>query len=314
MKLNAEAFARARAFLDAHARPVDRALFALRFEGAPGAPLIEAVAAYQNEDGGFGRSLEPDFRLHNSSVMATAEAFHYLIEAGAPGDHPVVQRGVAYLLAMLDKEDLSWLAVPVEVDVVPRAPWWTQSVWKDRPLADWANPNADCLAILLQYKDQVPSGALEALTGKAHAALAVMTSPCDMHAFLCWQRLARVIGEPFRGDILGMLREEAPKVVAADEAGWASYGLRPYWAVPDADDPLYPTLAQAVARNLDYEIVHQQADGSWAPFWEWGQYEDSWAVARAEWCGVLTVKVLTALKAFGRLEEAPKRGEVIDLP
>ena len=70
-QLSPEAFCRARHFLKAEARPLDRALFEHRFEKAPAQVVLNALDAYQNEDGGFGRALEADLRTPTSSALAT---------------------------------------------------------------------------------------------------------------------------------------------------------------------------------------------------------------------------------------------------
>ena len=59
-QLSPEGFARARHFLKTEARALDRALFEFRFEGAPAQAVARELAAYQNQDGGFGHTLEPD--------------------------------------------------------------------------------------------------------------------------------------------------------------------------------------------------------------------------------------------------------------
>ena len=48
--------------MDLHARLLDRLRFRVLFEGASPEPLVTAIAAYQNADGGFGHALEPDLR------------------------------------------------------------------------------------------------------------------------------------------------------------------------------------------------------------------------------------------------------------
>ena len=59
-QLSHEAFDRARQFLKTQARPLDRALFEYRFEDGPIEPVIEELARFQNDDGGFGNGLELD--------------------------------------------------------------------------------------------------------------------------------------------------------------------------------------------------------------------------------------------------------------
>ena len=54
--------ARAREFMRLNARVIDRRRFDLHFHGAPAAPLLAALAAYENPDGGYGHALEPDLR------------------------------------------------------------------------------------------------------------------------------------------------------------------------------------------------------------------------------------------------------------
>ena len=53
---------------------------------------------------------------------------------------------------------------------------------------------------------------------------------------------------------------------------------------------------------VDYEIAHQQADGSWLPNWHWaGLYPEAWPTAAQEWAGVLTLEHLLTLRRFDRL-------------
>ena len=56
-QLSCEAFARARRFIITQGRPLERALFRYRFEGAAVEGVLDELARFQNEDGGFGRAL-----------------------------------------------------------------------------------------------------------------------------------------------------------------------------------------------------------------------------------------------------------------
>jgi hypothetical protein len=51
---------RARAFIYRNARPLDIARFQYHFENGSKDAVLTALAAYQNEDGGFGHALGPD--------------------------------------------------------------------------------------------------------------------------------------------------------------------------------------------------------------------------------------------------------------
>ena len=59
----------------------------------------------------------------------------------------------------------------------------------------------------------------------------------------------------------------------------------------------------ALQRNLDWEIEHQEADGSWRPNWDWGgAFPEAWAQAERWWRGDVTLRTLRMLRAYGRID------------
>ena len=103
-QLSRAAFGRARRFLETQARPLDRAMFEYRFEGSSAESVIAELAHFQNEDGGFGRALEPDLRTPSSSALATGIGLRTLEELQCPADHPMTRRAVQYLLSTFDHQ------------------------------------------------------------------------------------------------------------------------------------------------------------------------------------------------------------------
>lgn len=87
----------ARHYLLHHARPLEAARYRYHFEDGKAEVVLAALTVFRNEDGGFGKALEPDLRTPASSVLATSVAFQVLEEVGASADHPLVQGGLAYL-------------------------------------------------------------------------------------------------------------------------------------------------------------------------------------------------------------------------
>jgi hypothetical protein len=77
-----DSLTRAEQFLSAHARPLERALFARRFRAGPAEPVVAALEAYRNADGGFGRALEPDVRAPESMALHAEVALRALADAG----------------------------------------------------------------------------------------------------------------------------------------------------------------------------------------------------------------------------------------
>jgi hypothetical protein len=54
--LTKEAFERGKEFVHREARPLDQRLFELSFENGSREAVFDALASYQNEDGGFSRA------------------------------------------------------------------------------------------------------------------------------------------------------------------------------------------------------------------------------------------------------------------
>ena len=123
-ELTQAAFQRAMAFVREQGRDLDRSLLTYYFEGGSAANVLAALAAYQNDDGGFGHGLEPDLRTAASSVIATTVAFQTFRSLQVPADHPLVRQGIAYLLERYDESRQVWPIIPPEVEDAPHAPWW----------------------------------------------------------------------------------------------------------------------------------------------------------------------------------------------
>src|SRR5919108_4277896 len=87
----------ARRFMAGHARLLDRRRFELLFEGADPEPVLTALRAYRNPDGGYGHGLEPDLRAPESQPAAALHAFEVFAEIA-----PVTAPEAAELCDWLD--------------------------------------------------------------------------------------------------------------------------------------------------------------------------------------------------------------------
>ncbi|PTX60313.1 hypothetical protein C8P63_10977 [Melghirimyces profundicolus] len=120
-KLSAKPFSKARDFLLTRARPLDRAMFRFEFEQGSAADVLKELESYQNEDGGFGHALEPDFRLPDSSALASTIALQYISRLRRTETPPMVQRVMNYLRKTFDEPNQIWMPVPQSIDQYPRA-------------------------------------------------------------------------------------------------------------------------------------------------------------------------------------------------
>jgi len=296
-KLSAPAYRRARDFLHTQARPLERALFAHAFEGGPRAAPLQALAAYQNPDGGFGRAIEPDVWLPESSGIATLTGLDVLQDLGAGADEPGVRRALAWVVAQYDPAIPGWRCVPPAVDDFPHAGHWSWAL--HQPGGSWPHvlvPGARLLAHLQHWRTLAPAPLLASFGEAFCAHVETLDGAVGAHSLY----YASTVEAP-------RLREKlcdlAVRNVNRNPAEWTEYVNKPLRLAPAPDSAFAGVLAEVVQLNLDWEIDQQSSDGGWVPNWSWqGAYPPEWEIARREWRGELTLSALRSLRAYGRIE------------
>jgi len=304
MKLSTAGLTKARDFLRTQARPLEWAIFRQQFEAGTAAPVVAELAKFQNADGGFGRALEVDLRTADSSALCTTHALQIVQQLPGVAGRPLVRRAMEYLARTYDPDAGVWRIIPPTATTAPHAPWWNQPPGF---AANWngfqANPRAEIAGYLFAYPGAGPDELRQRVLRDVLAYLAGPGQGAEMHELRCYVRLAELEQVPAaaRRQVVNRLQPIVTRVVERDPAKWSGYTLKPLWIARSPRSPFYPFLRDAVAANLDYEIEHQAADGSWLPNWDWGAaHPDVWPIARREWQGMLTVETLTWLRAFGR--------------
>ncbi|PLT28603.1 hypothetical protein [Peribacillus deserti] len=298
-------FEKASAFIKANARRLDVSLFEYYFENGSAEKVIKELGEFQNEDGGFGQSIEPDFRLAISSPMATTIGLQYARELRMNSEHPLIKKAVTYLLESYDTEAKGWQGVPEAVNSVPHAPWWNYDVEKGHcgTHASWANPNAEITGYLREYSEGVPKPFLSFITKLALQELQDATIKMEMHDFLCFQRFAETLRDEEKEAAVSKLRKSAREITGHNAEDWQGYGLKPLQIVSGPSSAYSDLFKEEIPAQLDYEIDSLSKEGSWNPNWSWfGEFEEEWKIAEKDWKGQLTVKMLKTLNDFGRIE------------
>ncbi len=303
-QLHREAQDRAFDYLARQGRPLDGAVARFTLREGPIGAVLEALAGFQNGDGGFGQALEPDFRLPASSPMATSVAFELLRELAAPIDHELVKRGIAYLIECYEPAIGGWQDVPPGVNDHPHAPWWHHEPGRRYgPQGHWGNPCAALAAALWRHAPLVPDTLLTEVTRAGLAALADDEAPLREYVARGYEALGRTCGDReaaavFRARVV----RDAPSAVATDPERWKVEAFQPVWLVRDADDPLAASLRDVLEANLDFLIARQTDAGCWEPNWIWfGQPEEAFAEARRDWSSEQTALLLRIFSGHGRL-------------
>ena len=304
-RLSKTAFQQSIAYVKEQGRDLDRALLRYYFEGGSAKDVLTALAAYQNDDGGFGHGLEPDLRTPASSVIATTVAFQNFRSLRVPADHPMVQRGIAYLLETYDESRQVWPIIPPEVEDAPHAPWWDYAASEAGFGGFLINPRVEIVGYLHDYRAAVPVDLLQSTTQAVFAHLDSLPDEMEMHDLICFVSLAETEALPreLKDRIWMKLAKAAEHGVAREPEQLTGYVLKPLYVVTSPDAPLADALADEVAMNLDFEIDQQGADGVWSPNFSWGeQHPEAWEIAKREWQARMTLKNLRVLQDFGRIE------------
>ncbi|WP_341357893.1 hypothetical protein [Rossellomorea sp. y25] len=303
MKLTTQQWNTAATYIKTHARPIDQKIFSYFFEEGSKEEAIIELSRFQNADGGFGRSLEPDFRLDSSSPMATTVGLQFAKDLKLSASHPIVQKAMSYLHDTYDEQINGWHAVPEEVNSIPHAPWWHFDSDKGycRVQTTWANPNAEIVGYFHLFHPEHPR--LQEWTERAVTELKNLPHPIEMHDFLCYQRLLFEVKEETESNLYRILSSSVRKTVCTDPSRWNEYVAKPLQIASHPASPFYEALKAEVHMQLNVEIEAQHQKGYWHPSWSWfGQFDETWPVAEKEWRGILTLGMLRILKTYGRVE------------
>jgi hypothetical protein len=269
------------------ARLLDRHRLAALMHDASAAPVLDALRAYRNPDGGFGHALEPDVRTPHSEVAATLTALHILAEVGASGDS-MVEDAAAWVGSVASPDGALPFVLPTAADY-PHAPWMVSSgegshltfaiagaLWEAGSTDPWLERATDWCWAKLERPDELSAywvkfslEFLDAVPDEARAVSAI-------------ESLRPRIGDdgsiPVPG---GTENERLTPVTLSERPGSRSRAL--------FED-------EQIERDLDVLESGQQDDGGWTFEWlAWSPGQE------LEWRGALTVRALDVLARHGRL-------------
>jgi hypothetical protein len=310
IRLRVEQFGRARRFLQSQARPLERTLFAFRFEDGSSERVLEELERFANDDDGFGNALEPDVRTPSSSALATALALRTLEDLDTPAEHPLVRRAIDWLVSTYDTDAQVWRVVPYDTNDHPHAPWWHD---EDGSLARTFDdfrviPRALIVGLLHRFGAHLPAEWLNEVTEATVSCVEGLEvlgegGGSDLE-YVVHLAQTEALPEAQRRRLSARIRAAIPEVVERDPAKWSTYCVTPIRAVPSPDSIGADLVVSELEANLDGLIERQQPDGAWHPTWDY-PYRGEMAPAHTEWRGILTLEALTTLQAFGRIDGPP---------
>ena len=282
--------AKAEDFVWRNARLLDRRLFAYHFKNGARDPVVTALRAYLNEDGGFGNALEPDLRCPDSQPVDQEMGLRVLDEVGFEDD--IVQDVCAFLTTITTAEGGVPNGLPSMLNY-PRAPWWDA---RGEPPAS-LNPTAAIAGLLHRHAVEHPW--LERATEYCWTEIEGSAIE-EVHTFLCVLTFLENVPDEQRAQEAyePIAKRIIEKGLVAWDPGDQGYVQKPLDWAPTPESICRPLFTDdIIAAHLNALAAQQQDDGGW-PI--------SWApvspACETEWRGAMTIGALKTLRAYGRLD------------
>jgi hypothetical protein len=280
--------ARAEDFICRNARLLDRRRFEFHFKGGSAGRVIDALLAYQNDDGGFGNAIEPDIRGPDSQPRGAEMALELFDEVSA-WDSAVAARVLSWIESVtLPAGGLPWVLPSVERYAA--ASWWLNTDYASASL----NPTAGIAGLLLQHGVQHPW--VERAEDFCWRQLdRAEEADEEYHTLMCTGTfLTHAADRPRANAHIERLRE-AIRRRPADEPG--AYAKTPVmWALRPSSPWVQVFSEEQLNADLDALVERQLPDGSW----ELGFPATSEA-SEMEWRGSFALGWLLILRYYGRL-------------
>lgn len=292
------------AYLEQHCRPLEQKRFAYLFNDGSAGEVLDCLQQYQNDDGGFGNGLEPDFLLPDSSPLATTIAFQIFQKIALTELRAPVKRAVRYLEQQYNPQRQGWYTVPETVNAYPHAPWWHYDAKLGGTVIDqhWGNPSAEIIGYLYACVHGSSSLPLDELLAYAVDHLNKLDAFASEHEIFCYLRLYELLPESQRAALVPQLESAMEQLISTDPLEWSNYVAKAIDFIKTPHSPFYSLFPVETKRNLDYLVDTISDDGVWLPNWSWGQYEEAWQVAQKHWTGIVTINNLSILHQFGRVK------------
>lgn len=287
---------KAKTFIYSNGRLLDRRRFEYLFEGGSQEAVISALAAYQNEDGGFGNALEPDIRCPHSQPVPTEFALTVMDELGY-FDREIIA-GVARYLKKITVQTGGFPLAFRELNDYPHAPWWKV---KEDNMAN-INPTGRIIGLLLKqdvvtefFNEAWFERSLQYVWGYIENG-----APAGYHDGVQW--ISFLEHTPDRSRAEATLASKVDPFFSKADSIERDHNAEGYvqkvldW-VPSRESYAAKFITEEEFQTHLHDLIKkQQEDGGWPIFWP----ELSPGVGM-EWRGSITVDRLKTLSSFGLL-------------
>lgn len=293
----------AQRFIYQNARPLDLARWKYLFENGSQDCVLSALAAYQNNDGGFGHALEADCWNPESSPVQTWSATEIIREVNLKEkEHPIIQGILRYLSETKYFDGHTWLNTIPSNNNYPHAPWWSYAPSQEKSY----NPTASLIGFILCYAD--PKSTLYtkacALLKEAYAYFKASIPMESMHTVSCFVDLYEYLSD-CESTIIdmrefeGLLQKQIKHILTADTSLWRTeYVCKPSLLIHSQSSHFYAENKSLCDFERQFISETQEPDGTWNITWEWADYPEQWHISKNWWKSDLIIKNVKFYRNF----------------
>ncbi len=285
-------------------RKLDAEALKLEFGNTDKHDYIKELILFQNDDGGFGNGIEPDFIFPSSSPMATSIGLKYLekIDETIKG-REMIKRAVEYLEKEYNYEEKRWYSAGKSLNDFPHAPWWNIDEETGRNCIDasWGNPTAELAGYLYKYREYTVKIDAKKLVAEAVRRLEEKKQFTSEHEIYCYIRMYNRVPEEFKKRMKEPITRAIEGLISTDPKEWDQYTPNPLRFIEKESKEYFGISMNLINKSLDYVINKMETEGEIKVNWEWGQYEDEWNIQKRNWIGIINLNYLVILKKFNRL-------------
>lgn len=300
--LSAAQLERMNEWMQANARPYDRAKWNYLWGGGSKDAIVEEMLKYQNPDGGMGNGFESDVLCPLSAAIPTAEAIFQAYEYDLDCSADWFKSILGYFENTVQDIPKYWEDAPKEIMDYPHAPWWNYA-----PCTVFSpNPCGVVASALIRYGTDSQKE-LGYKIAEDCLGLLLSSDFCGDHDSLNMQALVEQlmqIGSPLISDeIVAAMRRRILENTCFDASKYNEYYFNPLDFVSSPDSVWYDDVKHGIEQTFDFWLDNINEEGVWTPNFSWGIDSDVSRQVTENWKGYLTVKRVKILLNFGRIEK-----------
>ncbi len=312
-KLSKKDFHEIDVWIHRNARELEIAIWNYHFAEGNQETVINALSYYQNDDGGFGNTLEPDSWNPNSSPYTTLRAINILrkiefIEIS----HPIYQGIIKYLENCEHYSDIGWHFTISTNDDYAHPPWFTYNAETNAVqnigitaeistfIVNHLKDNDRLYAVALKNIDHV----LNLLSKLEHYGDMGILGYSVLLSGISKEQLEKNYDYK---ELVQKVRTIVNTSIQRDTTKWVSYGTRPSKYVYSPKSVYYEENKDIIHAELDYLIDTRPKNSVWGIPWSWFEnnekYAKEFAISENWWkadCAIAEVKLLSN---FDRIEK-----------